>query len=96
MPSQNEHVSDYMKKVTLFCTDVQVLKRMILEENAIDWTTYFLIGGRSNLRCSFHIPPTGWRTFNVNWLGSSEFLLDQGLVFLEAAVNREATCRQAM
>ncbi|XP_042562534.1 glycine N-acyltransferase-like protein 3 isoform X2 [Clupea harengus] len=42
---KNEHVSDYMKKVTLFCTDVQVLKRMILEENAIDWTTYFLIGG---------------------------------------------------
>ncbi|XP_062375833.1 glycine N-acyltransferase-like protein 3 isoform X2 [Sardina pilchardus] len=42
---KNERVSDYTKKVTLFCTDAQVLKRMIAEENAIDWTTYFLLGG---------------------------------------------------
>ncbi|XP_062375835.1 glycine N-acyltransferase-like protein 3 isoform X2 [Sardina pilchardus] len=42
---KNERVSDYTKTVTLFCTDAQVLKRMIAEENAIDWTTYFMIGG---------------------------------------------------
>ncbi|KAG5266911.1 hypothetical protein AALO_G00237680 [Alosa alosa] len=42
---KNDRVSDYTKKVTLFCTDVQVLKRMIMEENSIDWTTYFLLGG---------------------------------------------------
>ncbi|CAM4726115.1 unnamed protein product [Leuciscus chuanchicus] len=34
-----------MKKVTLYSTDEEVLRRMLTVENAIDWSTYFLIGG---------------------------------------------------
>ncbi|XP_030627900.1 glycine N-acyltransferase-like protein 3 [Chanos chanos] len=42
---KNERALDYMKKVTFFSTDEEVLKRMVSGENAIDWSTYFLIGG---------------------------------------------------
>jgi len=35
-----------MKKVTLYSTDEEVMRRMLTVENAIDWSTYFLIGGR--------------------------------------------------
>ncbi|XP_063047150.1 glycine N-acyltransferase-like protein 3 [Engraulis encrasicolus] len=44
---QNPNVSYYQRKVTLFCTEtgLQVLKRMIAEEEAIDWSAHFMIGG---------------------------------------------------
>ncbi|XP_051946634.1 glycine N-acyltransferase-like protein 3 [Xyrauchen texanus] len=41
----NCRAKDFMKKVTLYTTDVEVMKRMLTVENAIDWRTYFLIGG---------------------------------------------------
>lgn len=34
-----------MKKVTLYTTNEEALKKMLTVENAIDWSTYFLIGG---------------------------------------------------
>lgn len=34
-----------MKKVTLYTTNEEDLQRMLTVENAIDWSTYFLIGG---------------------------------------------------
>ncbi len=34
-----------MKKVTLYSTDEEVLRRILAVEDAIDWSTYFLIGG---------------------------------------------------
>lgn len=42
---KNRLAKDFMKKVTLYTTNEEVLKRMLTEENAIDWSTYFLIGG---------------------------------------------------
>ncbi|MBN3309322.1 GLYL3 protein, partial [Amia calva] len=42
---KNKKSADYMKKVTLFSTDGQSLKRMLMDDSAIDWSTYFLIGG---------------------------------------------------
>lgn len=47
---QNKCALQYMKKVTLYCTDGQFFKRMVTEENAIDWSTYFLIGGNRLLQ----------------------------------------------
>ncbi|XP_056108948.1 glycine N-acyltransferase-like protein 3 [Rhinichthys klamathensis goyatoka] len=41
----NNRAKDFMKKVTLYSTDEEVLRRMLTVENAIDWSTYFLIGG---------------------------------------------------
>ncbi|KAM4607987.1 glycine N-acyltransferase-like protein 3 [Polymixia lowei] len=43
--SKNKRALDYMKKVTYYCMDEQVLQKMLAEENTIDWSTYFLIGG---------------------------------------------------
>lgn len=34
-----------MKKVTYYSMDEEILRKMLTEENAIDWSTYFLIGG---------------------------------------------------
>uniref|UniRef100_UPI003AAE6F86 glycine N-acyltransferase-like protein 3 n=1 Tax=Centroberyx gerrardi TaxID=166262 RepID=UPI003AAE6F86 len=42
---KNKHVLEFMKKVTYYSMDEQILRRMLTEENAIDWSTYFLIGG---------------------------------------------------
>ncbi|XP_051283578.1 glycine N-acyltransferase-like protein 3 [Dicentrarchus labrax] len=42
---KNKRALEFMKKVTYFSTDEQILRRMLTEENAIDWRTYFLIGG---------------------------------------------------
>ncbi|KAI7805825.1 glycine-N-acyltransferase-like protein 3 isoform X1 [Triplophysa rosa] len=41
----NGRAKDFMKKVTLYTTNEEVLKRMLTVENAIDWSTYFLVGG---------------------------------------------------
>ncbi|KAF7219856.1 glycine N-acyltransferase-like protein 3 [Nothobranchius furzeri] len=42
---KNKHSQEFMKKVTVFCTDEVVLRRVLREENPIDWSTYFLVGG---------------------------------------------------
>uniref|UniRef100_UPI0037E99830 glycine N-acyltransferase-like protein 3 n=1 Tax=Semicossyphus pulcher TaxID=241346 RepID=UPI0037E99830 len=42
---KNRRALEFMKKVTYYCMDEQVLRKMLTEENAIDWSTYFLIGG---------------------------------------------------
>ncbi|XP_041645664.1 glycine N-acyltransferase-like protein 3 [Cheilinus undulatus] len=42
---KNRRALEFMKKVTYYSMDEQVLRRMLAEENAIDWSTYFLIGG---------------------------------------------------
>ncbi|XP_050981134.1 glycine N-acyltransferase-like protein 3 [Labeo rohita] len=41
----NIRTKDYLKKVTLYSTDEEVLRKMLTTENAIDWSTNFLIGG---------------------------------------------------
>ncbi|KAK2896904.1 hypothetical protein Q8A67_011392 [Cirrhinus molitorella] len=41
----NNRAKDYLRKVTIYSTDEEVLRRMLTVENAIDWSTYFLIGG---------------------------------------------------
>ncbi|XP_034538654.1 glycine N-acyltransferase-like protein 3 isoform X2 [Notolabrus celidotus] len=41
----NRRALEFMKKVTYYSMDEQILRRMLAEENAIDWSTYFLIGG---------------------------------------------------
>ncbi|XP_070696743.1 glycine N-acyltransferase-like protein 3 [Pempheris klunzingeri] len=42
---QNKRALEFMKKVTYFSTDEQVLRKMLTEENAVDWSTYFLMAG---------------------------------------------------
>ncbi|XP_029963081.1 glycine N-acyltransferase-like protein 3 isoform X1 [Salarias fasciatus] len=39
---------EFMKKVTCFSTDEQAFRKVLTEENAIDWSTYFVIGGLDN------------------------------------------------
>ncbi|KAK9541747.1 hypothetical protein VZT92_001768 [Zoarces viviparus] len=42
---KNKRTLEFLKKVTYFSMDDQILRKMLTEENAIDWSTYFLIGG---------------------------------------------------
>ncbi|KAM9727358.1 glycine N-acyltransferase-like protein 3 [Menidia menidia] len=43
--AKNERALDFMKKVSLYSTDEEILRKVLRKENAIDWSTYFLIGG---------------------------------------------------
>ncbi|KAI1886363.1 hypothetical protein AGOR_G00213250 [Albula goreensis] len=42
---KNEDTSLYTKKVSFFSTDDRIVKRLMSEENVVDWSTYFQIGG---------------------------------------------------
>ncbi|XP_037638309.1 glycine-N-acyltransferase-like protein 3 isoform X2 [Sebastes umbrosus] len=42
---KNKRALDFVKKVTYYSTDEEVLKKILTEENAIDWSVFFLIGG---------------------------------------------------
>ncbi|KAK1905768.1 Glycine N-acyltransferase-like protein 3 [Dissostichus eleginoides] len=42
---KNKRALEFMKKVTYYSMDDQILRKVLTEENAIDWSTYFLIGG---------------------------------------------------
>ncbi|XP_033956966.1 glycine N-acyltransferase-like protein 3 [Pseudochaenichthys georgianus] len=42
---KNKRALEFMKKVTYYSMDDQILRKMLTEENAIDWSTYFLVGG---------------------------------------------------
>ncbi|KAK9541749.1 hypothetical protein VZT92_001770 [Zoarces viviparus] len=42
---KNKRTLEFLKKVTYFSMDDQILRKMLTEENAIDWSTYFLITG---------------------------------------------------
>ncbi|XP_051815440.1 glycine N-acyltransferase-like protein 3 [Acanthochromis polyacanthus] len=41
----NKRALDVIKKVSYYSMDEQILRKMLTEENAIDWSTYFQIGG---------------------------------------------------
>ncbi|KAM6916078.1 glycine N-acyltransferase-like protein 3 isoform 1-T1 [Xenentodon cancila] len=42
---KNARALEFMKKVTFYSTDEEVLRKMLMDDNAIDWSTYFLFGG---------------------------------------------------
>ncbi|XP_044069193.1 glycine N-acyltransferase-like protein 3 [Siniperca chuatsi] len=42
---KNKRALEFMKKVTYYSMDQQILRKMLTEENAIDWSTYFLMAG---------------------------------------------------
>lgn len=42
--SQNKHALE-LKTVSYYSTDEQILRKMLAEENSIDWSTYFKFGG---------------------------------------------------
>ncbi|XP_073337871.1 glycine N-acyltransferase-like protein 3 [Pagrus major] len=42
---KNKKALEFMKKVTYYSMDEEILRKMLTEENAIDWSTYFLIAG---------------------------------------------------
>ncbi|XP_034408401.1 glycine N-acyltransferase-like [Cyclopterus lumpus] len=44
---KNKRALEFMKKVAYYSLDDQMLRKMLREENAVDWSTYFLIGGVS-------------------------------------------------
>lgn len=41
----NKRAMDFMKKISYYSMDEQVLRKMLTDENAVDWSTCFLIGG---------------------------------------------------
>lgn len=49
---KNKLALEFMKKVTCFSTDEQDLRKMLKEDNAIDWSTYFVVGGLDNSHTS--------------------------------------------
>ncbi|XP_076019339.1 glycine N-acyltransferase-like protein 3 [Genypterus blacodes] len=42
---RNKRALEFQKKVTYYSLDEQVLRRMLTEQNVLDWSTYFLIAG---------------------------------------------------
>ncbi|XP_033468522.1 glycine N-acyltransferase-like protein 3 [Epinephelus lanceolatus] len=42
---KNKRSLEFMQKVSYYSTDEQSLRRMLSEEDAIDWSSYFIIGG---------------------------------------------------
>lgn len=42
---KNKRALEFMKKVTVYSTDNEVLRKVLREEKAVDWSTYFLVGG---------------------------------------------------
>ncbi|XP_040906419.1 glycine N-acyltransferase-like protein 3 [Toxotes jaculatrix] len=41
----NKHALELRRKVTYYSMDEQILRKVLTEENALDWSTYFLLGG---------------------------------------------------
>nr|XP_024660433.1 glycine N-acyltransferase-like protein 3 isoform X2 [Maylandia zebra] len=42
---ENKRDLNFMKKIAYYSTDEQSLRKMLTDENAVDWSTYFMIGG---------------------------------------------------
>uniref|UniRef100_A0A3Q2X3G4 Glycine N-acyltransferase-like protein n=1 Tax=Haplochromis burtoni TaxID=8153 RepID=A0A3Q2X3G4_HAPBU len=42
---ENKRAPNFKKKMTYYSTDEQSLRKMLTDENAVDWITYFMIGG---------------------------------------------------
>ncbi|XP_029925917.1 glycine N-acyltransferase-like protein 3 [Myripristis murdjan] len=42
---KNPLAQQLKKKVSYYSTDEQILRRMLTEENSLDWSTYFMVGG---------------------------------------------------
>lgn len=57
-----------MKKVTLYSTDEEVLRRMLAVEDTIDWSTYFLIGGMNYFPKKYYIINMNYGYLNKFWL----------------------------
>ncbi|KAM3863032.1 glycine N-acyltransferase-like protein 3 [Diretmus argenteus] len=47
--AKNKHALDFLKEVLYYSKDEQILRRMLTEENAIDWSTSFTMADCSNL-----------------------------------------------
>ncbi|KAJ8013527.1 hypothetical protein DPEC_G00030700 [Dallia pectoralis] len=41
----NKNMSQFIRKVFFYSMDDEILKRMVTEQKAIDWSTYFLLSG---------------------------------------------------
>ncbi|XP_024660435.2 glycine N-acyltransferase-like protein 3 isoform X2 [Maylandia zebra] len=41
---ENKRDLNFMKKIAYYSTDEQSLRKMLTDENAVDWSTYFMIG----------------------------------------------------
>lgn len=42
---KNEHSGDMMDKVSYYSTDEQALRKILTDDDVVDWSTYFVIGG---------------------------------------------------
>ncbi|XP_026045977.1 glycine N-acyltransferase-like protein 3 [Astatotilapia calliptera] len=42
---ENKRDLNFMKNMAYYSTDEQSLRKMLTDENAVDWSTYFMIGG---------------------------------------------------
>lgn len=42
---QNEHSSKMTNKVSYYSTDEQALRKILTDDDMVDWSTYFVIGG---------------------------------------------------
>lgn len=52
--SQNKLTLEFKKQVTYYSMDDQILRKMLTEDNVIDWSTHFLIAGECRalkIRC---------------------------------------------
>ncbi|XP_023281663.1 glycine N-acyltransferase-like protein 3 isoform X1 [Seriola lalandi dorsalis] len=42
---ENKHALEFRKKVAYYSTDEQILRKMLTEQDAVDWSSSFLVGG---------------------------------------------------
>ncbi|XP_061816062.1 glycine N-acyltransferase-like protein 3 [Nerophis lumbriciformis] len=42
---ENNLALELAKKITFYCKDEQILKKMLLKDEVVDWSSYFIVGG---------------------------------------------------
>ncbi|TWW78697.1 Glycine N-acyltransferase-like protein 3 [Takifugu flavidus] len=53
---ENESVGKTRKKVSYYCTDENALRKMLVDADVIDWSTYFIIGDSHHLLPEQEVP----------------------------------------
>nr|ACQ58257.1 Glycine N-acyltransferase [Anoplopoma fimbria] len=72
--AKNKRALVFMKKVTYYSMDNRILRKMLTEENAIDWSTYFIIGGFDISHASMLKEVSSDREVNNRWYTSVHLL----------------------
>ncbi|XP_054655400.1 glycine N-acyltransferase-like protein 3 [Dunckerocampus dactyliophorus] len=69
-----EKKQDFTRKVAIFSMDEQILKKMLSEEGAVDWSSYFRLGGCDVSHTSTIREVSLNRKVSYHWVASTNLL----------------------